>query len=54
VRLRPAADWDPPEVDYSKVFREGRYGNFGLTETEIDALVAFLGTFTDGYVVEDD
>jgi len=44
----PEAGWGPPEVNMN-VFSEINYGNLGLTETEIDALVAFLGTFSDGY-----
>ena len=45
----PVAGWGLPEVDHPNIFRESGYGNLGLTETEIDALVAFLEALTDGY-----
>jgi len=45
----PLSGWGPPEVNHANIFRTWNFGNLGLTETEIDALVAFLGTFTDGY-----
>ena len=46
----PGAGWGPPEVDHANIFRDSHYGDLGLTDAEIDALVAFLETFTDGYI----
>lgn len=40
-------NWDTPEFTDTQNCRE--LGDLGLTEDEIDALVAFLGTLTDGY-----
>ncbi len=48
----PGAGWGPPEVDHPNIFRTGGYGNLGLTDEEVDALVAFLKCFSDGYVPE--
>lgn len=39
--------WPPPEVP-ENVERIG-VGNLGLSDEEEDALIAFLGTLTDGY-----
>jgi cytochrome c peroxidase len=48
------ADWPLPEVP-ENVHRHmppkaGTFGRLGLTDPEIDDLVAFLGTLTDGYL----
>ncbi|WNG23177.1 cytochrome C [Cystobacter fuscus] len=44
----PGADcWPPPEVGLNVNTQE--MGNLGLTPEEEDALVAFLGTLSDGY-----
>jgi len=41
--------WDPPEVPENL---DSKFmGNLGLTDAEEDAIVAFLETFTDGYVI---
>jgi len=44
---RDKGPWPPPEVA-ENVNRE-ELGDLGLTEAEIDALVAFMETLTDGY-----
>ena len=38
--------WDVPEVNSNL---DNRVGKLGLTDAEIDAIVAFLATLTDGY-----
>ena len=40
--------WNPPEVPEN--VETGLLGNLGLTSSEEDAIVAFMMTFTDGYV----
>lgn len=41
--------WDPPEVPENL---DGKFlGDLGLTDAEEDAIVAFMETFTDGYVI---
>ena len=40
--------WDPPEVAAN--VNTDELGNLGLTTGEMDDLVAFLETLTDGYV----
>ena len=47
---RDVASWPDPEV-YRNLNRE-ELGDLGLTNTEMEDLVAFLKTLTDGYVVE--
>jgi cytochrome c peroxidase len=48
---RPGVNcWPAPEVS-ANMNRE-ELGNLGLTDTEENAIVAFLGTLTDGYVPE--
>ena len=42
----PGAGWAEPEVDYNL---SGQLGDLELTPGEIDAIVAFLNTLTDGY-----
>lgn len=42
------ANWPKPEVDEN--LNTAEVGNLGLTDQEIDALVAFMGTLTDGYL----
>lgn len=44
---RDVADWPAPEV--ATTVNADELGNLGLTEAEEEALVAFLGTLTDGY-----
>jgi cytochrome c peroxidase len=43
----PGAGWPKPEVEEN--VNRIELGNLGLTEPEVDAIVAFLGTLTDGY-----
>lgn len=45
---RDLGGWPPPEVP-DNVNRD-ELGNLGLTEEEVDDIVAFLGTLTDGYI----
>jgi cytochrome c peroxidase len=45
----PSAGWPKPEV--AENVNRDELGNLGLTDGEIDALVAFLGTLTDGYAL---
>lgn len=47
---RDVEDWPPPEVDVNVNVDE--LGDLGLTDAEEDAIVAFLKTLSDGYVVE--
>ena len=42
-----AANWPPPEIPMN--LNTAQVGNLGLTDHEEDAIVAFLGTLTDGY-----
>jgi cytochrome c peroxidase len=49
----PAANWPPPEVP-ENVHRHmppmpGTFGQLGLTDQEVDDIVTFLETLTDGY-----
>jgi cytochrome c peroxidase len=49
VRFYNARDlggWPAPEVPYNV---STQLGNLGMTDAEVDAVVAFLGTLTDGY-----
>ena len=43
----PSAKWPAPEV--AENVNTDELGDLGLTEEEVDALVAFLNTLTDGY-----
>lgn len=43
----PGAGWPKPEVEEN--VNELEVGNLGLTDAEVDAVVAFLATLTDGY-----
>jgi cytochrome c peroxidase len=43
-------DWGPPEV--SENVNTEELGNLGLTNEEVDAIVAFMETLTDGYSAE--
>jgi cytochrome c peroxidase len=50
---RDTANWPPPEVDMN-VHRhmppmDGTFGRLGLTDQEIEDIIAFLQTLTDGY-----
>ena len=44
----PASLWPKPEVEEN--LNTDEVGNLGLSNDEIDALVAFIGTLTDGYL----
>lgn len=44
---RDVATWDPPEVTFN--VNKKTMGDLKLTNQEIDDLVAFMGTLTDGY-----
>lgn len=44
---RDAGTWDDPEV--SENVNNDELGNLGLTDAEEDAIVAFMGTLSDGY-----
>jgi len=44
---RDVVDWPAPEVD-DNINRE-ELGDLGLTSTEVEAIVAFMETLTDGY-----
>lgn len=46
---RDLGGWPPPEV--LENVNDEELGNLGLTEQEIDDIVAFLETLTDGYVL---
>ena len=45
---RDLGGWPPPEVPEN--VNQEELGNLGLTEAEVDTIVAFLETLTDGYV----
>lgn len=45
----PGSGWPPPEVPEN--VNTDELGDLGLTASEVDAIVAFLGTLTDGFVV---
>ena len=45
----PGAGWAPPEVP--ETVNHDELGDLGLTEEEVDAIVAFLETCTDGYIM---
>jgi cytochrome c peroxidase len=45
---RDVGGWPPPEVPENVNVDE--LGNLGLTDMEVDAIVAFLNTLTDGYM----
>jgi hypothetical protein len=45
---RDLGGWPPPEVPEN--VNQDELGNLGLTEAEVDTIVAFLETLTDGYV----
>lgn len=47
---RDVGDWAPPEVPEN--LNKDEMGNLGLTEDEENAIVAFLKTLSDGYVVK--
>ena len=44
---RDVADW--PAAEYPATVNHDELGDLGLTDEEEDAIVAFLGTLTDGY-----
>ena len=50
TRDTPDADWDAPEV--AQNVNEDELGDLGLEPNEVDAIVAFLETLTDGYEPE--
>ena len=43
------SDWPAPE--YAETVNHDELGNLGLTQEEEDAIVAFLKTLSDGYVL---
>lgn len=43
----PSANWPAPEV--AENVNEEELGNLGLSDEEVEAIVAFLNTLTDGY-----
>jgi len=45
--MRDTGDWGPPEVAMN--VNEDELGDLGLTSEEVDAIVAFMLTLTDGY-----
>jgi cytochrome c peroxidase len=45
----PGAGWPPSEVP--ETVNHDELGDLGLTEDQVDAIVAFLETLTDGYMV---
>jgi cytochrome c peroxidase len=47
---RDVETWPAPEVD--KNINRGELGNLGLTDAEENAIVAFLKTLSDGYVIK--
>jgi cytochrome c peroxidase len=47
----PGAGWAAPEVP--ETVNHDELGDLGLTEEEVDAIVDFLETLTDGYMVRD-
>lgn len=47
---RDVLDWPAPEVPMN--VNDDELGNLGLTDAEEDAIVAFLGTLTDGWMPE--
>lgn len=49
TRDMEGAPWDPPEVDHPNIIRMNNLGKLGLSEQEIEDVVAFLNTLTDGY-----
>lgn len=46
---RDVGDWDAPEV--AENVNTDELGNLGLTSEEVDAIVAFMMTLTDGYML---
>jgi cytochrome c peroxidase len=47
TRDLPGANWPKPEV--AENVNHSEVGNLGLTDDEVDAIVAFMATLTDGY-----
>ena len=46
---RDVEDWPPPEVPVN--VNTDELGNLGLSDEEEDAIVAFMETLSDGYVL---
>lgn len=44
------ANW--PEPEYATTVNTEELGNLGLTDEEEDAIVAFMGTLSDGYIIK--
>ena len=44
------AGWPAPEWSANIIIGPERLGNIGLTDQQVDDIVAFLRTLTDGYV----
>lgn len=42
--------WGPPEVDHPNIIRMNNLGKLGLSEQEVEDVVAYLHTLTDGYI----
>lgn len=47
---RDVGSWPPPEVPEN--VNHDELGNLGLSEQDVDDIVAFMGTLTDGYLPE--
>ena len=47
---RDVGSWPPPEVPEN--VNHDELGNLGLTDQDVDDIVAFMGTLTDGYLPE--
>jgi cytochrome c peroxidase len=47
---RDVKDWAEPEV--AENINEDELGNLGLTDKEEDAIIAFMKTLSDGYVIK--
>ena len=45
---RDVKEWPKPEVDQN--INVDELGDLGLSDEEVDALVAFMETLTDGYI----
>jgi cytochrome c peroxidase len=48
----PGAGWPAPEWSGNILVGPERLGNIGLTDQQVDDIVAFMRTLTDGYVAE--
>ncbi len=48
--MRDVGEWPAPEV--AENVNTDELGNLGLTDAEEDALVAFMQTLSDGFVIK--